>query len=150
MRKGHGMEETSRIMERGAAMTREEQLMKSAEAKAACAEIPDTQDGYQPYPKVARTSEGLQIQLFAGDAENGVSKEYALRLLMRLHAVMRGEADADYWPVASWEEGEIELAECPKCGGEGEYDARADIVTCQTCGWNARGPKLEDKAEVSQ
>jgi hypothetical protein len=50
----------------------------------------------------------------------------------------------EHWPVAAWRGEEIELAACPQCGGEGDYDARADVVTCQGCGWNRRGPTPDD------
>jgi hypothetical protein len=53
-----------------------------------------------------------------------------------------------HWPVIAW--GDIELDGCPQCGGEGDYDARADLVTCQSCGWYARGPNPEDQKERTQ
>lgn len=58
-----------------------------------------------------------------------------------------------HWPVLTWsnDEGGIELADCPECDGEGEYDARADIVTCQNedCGYASRGPMPADAPEAS-
>ena len=60
-----------------------------------------------------------------------------------------------HWPVSNWGGGahpEIELADCPKCGGWGEYDARCDMVTCQgeDCDFASRGPTSADKPEALQ
>lgn len=70
----------------------------------------------------------------------------------RATAQASNEIECQHWPVATWANGEIRLDKCPKCGSWGEYDARADAVTCQNedCGWHARGPNPEDNPDLGK